>query len=51
MNSKGTNANRITAIFALMLLLGLGVQSAERAAHVQSAAQTVNTPEHDPEWG
>ncbi|MER6033196.1 hypothetical protein [Streptomyces sp. NPDC001835] len=51
MNSKGTNASRFTAIFTLVLLLGLGVQSAERAAHVQSATQTAGSPVNDPEWG
>ena len=51
MNSKGTATKRFSAIFALMLLLALGVQSAERATHTLSVTQSANTPDHDPEWG
>jgi hypothetical protein len=50
MNSKGTTASRFTAIFALMLLLVLGVQTAEHTTHVRPTAQSANTPD-DPEWG
>ncbi|MQY35657.1 hypothetical protein SRB17_36380 [Streptomyces sp. RB17] len=51
MNSKGTTVKRFGAIFALMLLLGLGAQSAEQAGHVTSTAMSANVPDHDPEWG
>ncbi|MFG2121559.1 hypothetical protein [Streptomyces sp. NPDC048710] len=51
MNSKGTTSKRFSAIFALMLLLGLGAQSAEQALQGKSIAQTANIPDHDPEWG
>ncbi|MEU1404040.1 hypothetical protein ABZ471_16990 [Streptomyces sp. NPDC005728] len=51
MNSEGTTVKRFSAIFALMLLLGLGVQAAEQATHATSAVQTTNSPDHDPEWG
>ncbi|MFE2096641.1 MULTISPECIES: hypothetical protein [unclassified Streptomyces] len=51
MNSMGTTAKRFSAIFALMLLLGLGAQSAEQALHGKPVVQTANIPDHDPEWG
>ena len=46
-----TTTKRFTAILALLLFVGIGVQASAGSSSVQAASRVIAVGPHDPEWG